>query len=128
MGNRYGEMSDQERRRCERARRLRRERRIKCRNAVGMLLAVAGMVLICTLSYGSIESRANSEFKYYTSVTVEAGDTLWEIADGYINYEYYKTKDSYISEVRSINHLDEACSVMAGQTLILPYYSSEFVY
>lgn len=119
---------DRERRSAARTRRLRMERRRKCFALGCTLLAACCMILICAMAYGSIRSEANSGFKYYTVVTVETGDTLWEIADSYVDYDYYKNKDSYISEVRSINHLDEACSVSAGQTLILPYYSPEFVY
>ena len=33
----------------------------------------------------------------------------------------------YIAEVQSINHLAEEDSIRAGQTLIVPYYSYDFV-
>lgn len=80
------------------------------------------------MSYGALKSNASSGFKYYTSVTVAAGETLWELADSYVDYDYYKSKNSYIAEVQQINHLDEQGSIAAGQVLILPYYSSEYVY
>ena len=38
--------------------------------------AVICMFMVCTLSYCSINVQANSGFKYFTSVTVEQGETF----------------------------------------------------
>ncbi len=122
------EMNDRELRNYRRILKLRRERRKKCFALAGAALATFCMILICTVSYSAIKTKANSGYKYYTSVTVGAGETLWELADNYIDYDFYNNKSSYISEVQSINHLDEEGTVKAGQVLILPYYSAEFVY
>ncbi len=122
------EMSDRELRRYGRVLRLRRERRRKAAAAFLTVFATVCMILICAISYSTIRSNASSGFKYYTQVTVESGESLWELADTYINYDYYKDKDSYIAEVRRINHLDADGSVAAGQRLILPYYSGDFIY
>lgn len=121
-------MSDRELRHYGRVLRLRRERRRKMAAAFLTVFATICMIMICAVSYGTIKSNASSGFKYYTQVTVEAGENLWDIADEYIDYGFYRDKDSYIAEVRSINHLDTAGDIVAGQQLILPYYSSEFVY
>lgn len=121
-------MNDRELRSYRRALRLRRERRRKA-----AVLAISGFAAFCiimvfSLSYGALRSNASSGFKYYTSITVEAGENLWDIADEYIDYNVYRDKNSYISEVRSINHLDENGTIAAGQILVVPYYSTEFVY
>lgn len=121
------EMTDRELRSCRRVLTLRRERRRKVMMLSLAMLATVSMIVVCTLSYQSIRSSANNGFKYYTGVTVEAGDTLWDLADEYVDYDYYKNKNSYIAEVRHINHLDESCSIAAGQILILPYYSNEYL-
>ena len=71
------------------------------------------------------EDQLNS--KYYTQVTVAYGETLWDLSDDYIDYDEYKNKKEYIAEVQSINHLAEEDSIRAGQTLIVPYYSYDFV-
>ena len=120
------EMSERELRKYVRVLRLRRERRKKCLTLAAAAFAAFCMVLVCTVSYNSINSSANDGFKYYTSVTVEAGESLWDIADSYMD-GHYDSRDNYIAEVCSINHLDENGTVMAGQTLIVPYYSSEYV-
>ncbi|MCR5774295.1 MAG: LysM peptidoglycan-binding domain-containing protein [Lachnospiraceae bacterium] len=62
--------------------------------------------------------------KYYTSHTVEEGESLSSIAEKYISDEY-TSMDKYISEVVSINRLISAGEIYPGQALIFPYYSVE---
>lgn len=111
-------------------RKLHRQRAIRRRCM--MVLMTVCLIMACAVSYHSIKSSAHTadeelNFKYYTSITVAYGDTLWDIADEYIDYEQYDNKEVYLAEVRNINHLDEELSIRAGQSLILPYYSNEFV-
>ncbi len=122
------EMSDRELRSYKRALRLRKERRCKVLRISIIAIATLCIIVIFSASYGAIKSNANSKFKYYTSITVEAGENLWDIADEYIDYDIYENKNKYIAEVKSINHLDESSTIVAGQMLIVPYYSAEFVY
>lgn len=102
-------------------------KRKKCLTFGFASAAVVCMLLICTLSYCSINVQANSGFKYYTSVTVEHGETLWSIADRYIDYEHYVDKNEYISEIESINHFDAGETLYVGQLIVVPYYSAEYI-
>lgn len=120
------DMDDRELKNYRRVLRLRMERMRKLKLAFLTVFLSVGLILICSLSYRTIRTSANSGFKYYTRITVEEGENLWELADSYIDYDYYKNKNSYIAEVRHINHLDESCSITVGQTLIFPYYSGEY--
>ena len=122
------EMNDRELRRYQRILRLRRERRRKAAIASLAVLAATFMIIVCVVSYNTIRTSASSGFKYYTQITVDAGENLWDIADEYIDYDFYTDKNSYIAEVCNINHLDADAHVVAGQNLIVPYYSAEFVY
>jgi hypothetical protein len=122
------EMTDRELRAYKRKKRRQQEQR---RRLVSLLMAVC-LVAVCVVSYHSLKTSANTgaeeiNLKYYTGITVKSGDTLWNIADEYIDYNKYKDKEAYISEVCSINNLEEAAEIRAGQRLIVPYYSSEFV-
>lgn len=122
------EMNDRELRMYKR--KLHRQRAIRRRCM--MALMTVCLIIVCAVSYQSIRSSANTDtdewnFKYYTNITVSYGDTVWEIADAYIDYEMYEDKETYLAEVRNINHLDENFTIRAGQRLILPYYSCEFV-
>lgn len=96
-----------------------------------MIFMTFCLIVICTVSYHSLQTSANTgedkiSFKYYTNVSVKYGETVWDIADEYIDYNKYEDKNEYIAEVQNINHLDEECTVKAGQYLVVPYYSEEF--
>lgn len=122
------DMTDRELRNYRRELRIQRERRRKC----FMVMMTVCLVVLGTVSYQAIQSSANTGdeeimFKYYTNITVAYGDSLWEIADEYIDYHQYKDKEAYIAEVRSINHIDEDSAIRAGQNLVVPYYSNKFV-
>ncbi len=111
-------------------RQLRRRRQLQRR--IVTMLATICVIAFCAVSYHGIRSLASSgedqlKFKYYTQVTVAYGETLWDLSDDYIDYDEYKNKKEYIAEVQSINHLAEEDSNRAGQTLIVPYYSYDFV-
>ena len=111
-------------------RQLRRRQQMQRR--ILTMIATICMIVFCAVSYQGIRSLASSgedplKFKYYTKVTVAYGETLWDISDNYIDYEEYKNKKEYIEEVQSINHLAEEDSIRAGQMLIVPYYSYDFV-
>ena len=61
--------------------------------------------------------------KYYTSIRVESGDTLWTIADEYIA-DFNLAKEDYIREICQLNHISED-DIHAGAYIIIPYYSQE---
>ncbi len=121
------EITDREWKRSGRVQRLRRERRQKCLTISLALAVIICMILICVISYSSIKVQANTGFKYYTGITVESGETLWSIADRYIDYDYYEDKASYIAEVENINHLNADDPLLTGQFLVVPYYSTEYI-
>ncbi|MDE7367932.1 MAG: LysM peptidoglycan-binding domain-containing protein [Lachnospiraceae bacterium] len=59
--------------------------------------------------------------KYFTTIEVKAGDTLWDIAQEYKTVGYSST-EAYLDEIRSINHIvgDE---ITSGCYLTIPYYA-----
>lgn len=61
--------------------------------------------------------------KYYTSICVEAGDTLWTIADEYI-MDLDIDKTEYIAEICELNHID-GDKIVAGEYIVVSYYSKE---
>ncbi len=108
---------------------IKRQREIRFR----LLLAMISVCLIIAfaISYRAIISHAetkqeNLSFKYYKQIEVSYNDTLWSIAEDYSDSHYDSIQD-YIREVKSINHL-RSDMVLEGQKLIVPYYSSEFIY
>ena len=96
-----------------------------------LLLALTVSILLITVisAFGfksNAESSVDYEYKYYTSVIIKSGDTVYDISDDYIDYDHYKSKSEYIREVASINGLNSNCDIKAGQMIFVPYYSSEY--
>lgn len=93
-----------------------------------LVLLTVLLILFLTVSYHAILSKAttgeNISYKYYTSIEIAYGDSLWSIADKYAGEEYDSAED-YVHEVMKINHLQEEV-LIAGQYLVVPYYSTEF--
>ena len=115
-----------------RAYKRQQKRRKQIQRRIYTMIATICMIVVCAVSFHGIRSVASNgenqlKFKYYTQVTVAYGETLCDLSDSYIDYEEYKDKNAYIAEVRSINHLSDENGVRAGQTLIVPYYSYDFV-
>lgn len=107
---------------------LRRKRQQEVRKHI-VLLCIS-VILVCSLSFimsssFSKASAPNSEtYKYYKSIQIKSGDSLWTIANEYMDYHYTSISE-YIDEVKVMNCItDEA--VKAGNYIIIPYYSDEF--
>lgn len=93
--------------------------------AIVVILIVAFGILLGT----SINALASSEKdiasynKYYVSIRIESGDTLWSIADEYVE-GFNLSKSDYIAEVCQINGISED-NIHAGDYIVVPYFSQE---
>lgn len=106
--------------------RVQRIRRIR-RNCILCVLTLF-MITGLTLSISVLRSTAQDKdavitYKYFTSVTVEYGDTLYSLAEKYTE-GYDMELSDYVEEVMNINHLDDE-DIRSGQNLIVPYFSEE---
>lgn len=106
-----------------------RRRNERYRNMLRFSFALIIAMIISTVSlslraFALAEDGFSPSYKCYTSYTVQSGDTLSSIASEYITDEY-PSSDRYIAEVVSINHLLSASQIDEGQTIILPYYTSD---
>lgn len=87
------------------------------------------IVIFCAImglgSFVGSNSKAsdNKNYKYYTSVEVKKGDTLWDIASEYVTEEY-SSYHEYVDEVKALNGL-RSDYIRSGQSLVVPYYSAE---
>lgn len=70
-------------------------------------------------------SDSETAYKYYTSIQIEPGYSLWSIAEE--NYtRHFSSKKAYIREIKQINGLKNE-NLTSGQYLIIPYYSYDFI-
>ena len=87
------------------------------------------IIILCALIGSNIvasshsKAAQNASTKYYTSIEIEKGDTLWSIAESYITPEYPNTQ-AYVEEIKEINNLGDD-DIHSGQYLMIPYFSSE---
>lgn len=58
--------------------------------------------------------------KYYKSIEIVSGDTLWNLAETHMDDSYDCVQD-YIDEVKDMNGLLDD-SIHDGQYLMIPYY------
>ena len=114
----------------ERANESLRKRELVVRRQRGLLaVAIILMVALGILLGSSMNALASSEKdvasynKYYVSIRIESGDTLWTIADEYVD-GFNISKTDYINEICQINSIS-ANNIHAGDYIVVPYYSQE---
>ena len=78
---------------------------------------------LSTDAHGNLEEDPVS-FKYYKSIEIEDGDTLWGIAEKYMSNEYDSVQE-YIAELKEINQL-VTDDIQSANYLTVIYYDSEF--
>lgn len=95
-----------------------------------VLLATILLITIGSIIFGNSFSAARAEsdehetlYRYYKSIELEYGDTLWELAEEY-KLEGSSTKD-YVDELMEINNLTSD-TIHSGQHLVVVYYDTEF--
>lgn len=94
------------------------------------VLVIVSVFLTLTFSIltGGFIARAQraeetSCYKYFTSIQIMPGDTLWTLADQYCD-ENFRSREAFIREVQRTNHLLDH-ELHEGYYLIVPYYSTE---
>lgn len=108
------------------ARKGSRRAKENCRRIVAFRLALLAVCLTAVLFSGvfALKTQARQQhalYKYYTSIQVQPGDTLWSIADQYCINDYADRR-TFIAEVKELNHIDEDL-IHAGHYITIPYYS-----
>jgi LysM repeat protein len=99
-------------------------RRRRLLNPVVFALVAAALVLSLSFGIRTVNASNNEEktmHKYFTSITVQSDDTLWDIAD---RYSYDEKTSSYVRNVMSINNMTDS-TIYSGQDLVIYYYSEE---
>lgn len=87
------------------------------------LLAISVLLIFGTAHITNAGTQDTTRTKYFTSIQVESGTNLWDIAQEYMTEEY-DSPDEYIKEVKAINHMKNDL-IYGGSYLCIPYYSAE---
>lgn len=103
--------------------RVRRQQEIK--KHLSMFLVTACLIAVCSFTLSAFRSNAKNDIgvfdKYYKSIQISNHDTLWSIAEQYMDDTHYDSIQDYISEVRQMNSMEGDC-IRYGEYLIIPYY------
>lgn len=84
------------------------------------LIALVLIVLGNTIANAKTQETPHRT-KYYKSIAIEEGDSLWSIAEEYITEEYDSTKE-YVNELMSMNGLQNE-TIHTGSYLVVAYYA-----
>ncbi|MCM1309369.1 MAG: LysM peptidoglycan-binding domain-containing protein [Butyrivibrio sp.] len=92
--------------------------------AASLFLILAAFLCAGVIVRAQSENAPLNEKIYYTNVTVDKGDTLWNIAEEYMDYGHYDNIYEYMEHLTKLNHLTSD-NLYAGEHLIVTYYASE---
>lgn len=88
---------------------------LKNRKRFFILMALLGFIVILSATILSAGASTRPEANTVL-VTVQAGDTLWDLASGHCGKGDIR---SYISDVKRLNEMENSV-IYAGQSLLLP--------
>ncbi len=105
-----------------RRRRRRQENNIKF--IVGIIVVAIFLIFLMNvvLASNNVQGEVDISDKGYITITVHAKDTLWSIAEDYMNDDFY-TFETFIAEVSDMNNLDHA-EIFAGEQILVPVIAS----
>ncbi len=91
-------------------------------NMVATLLVVVAAFTVCFFLSDTVRSSAKSteRDKMVTSVYVEKGDNLWDIASKYYTKDCGSMRD-YIKEIKRTNNISSD-TIYYGYSILIPYY------
>ena len=92
---------------------------------LSILFAIVCTALVIVLSGKNIIQAEEDQYpvKYYTSISIQPGDSLWSIACRYSD-GHYSSIQEYIDELKSINNLTSD-TIHAYEYLLVPYFAAE---
>ena len=103
------------------------KRRARAKAARFFTALVVISVIVCVILFANknqvhaVEGGDSASLsKYYKTITIQPGDTLWDIAAEY-KMENRSTKD-YVNELMQMNGLHND-NITAGMNLVIVYYN-----
>lgn len=90
---------------------------------IGIVLAIMFVSFLCaSVAVKAQGNPASANDKiYYTNIMVDNGDTLWDIASEYVNYDHYNSVYEYMNYLKELNNLTSD-ALYAGTHLMVVYY------
>ncbi len=102
-------------------------RRVAARRTRRLVIALLMVAAFCSGFFGHTLLSAHAEEKkapelnrYYTSIQLKRGDSLWDIAQTYAEGSGYTTQE-YVNELKRINRLHSE-DIHSGEYLTIVYF------
>ncbi len=113
----------------KRQERLEAKRRAAVRRRIRTIATVFtfAFLFITVISANAVIAKAGEGYeknyeKYYSSVMVERGETVLQIASEHMT-PGYDAVEELVDEIAFINGLDETYTIKSGTVLMVPYYA-----
>lgn len=95
-----------------------------CRGFTGILVLVMTFIVISGFVFAdSVQAMAKTELadegKFYKSITIKKGDTLWDIANEYMTDDY-ESVEEYVCVLKEMNNL-KSDKILFGDKLVVAY-------
>lgn len=100
---------------------------------LGGIFAVI-LILACSFRFGSFFSSAHGntneepvDYKYYKSIEIQKGDSIWSIAERYMD-DKYESVNEYIGELAAVNNLNAHSlnNIKEGDFLMVAYHDTRY--
>lgn len=108
----------------------RRRQQQRIRSLISICALIFSIIVLFSVSGLDTNARSTTdkqEYKYFMNYELEHGDSLWSVASD--NYdEHYDSIEEYIEEICIINSISVDTELIAGSSLIIPYFSYDFKY
>lgn len=88
---------------------------------ITIIFAVMVSLMFAGSAKASRKDAGVGEEKYYKSIYIENGETLWHLASEYADEEHYGNKHEYINEIKKMNNL-KSDRIKSGSYLLVVYY------
>lgn len=108
-------------------------KKIKKKSTLKFVILIVSILIVSLVFLGCNFMTSNSSKgqvdiikgnKYYTSIVIEEGDTLWTIANHYYTDNHIEQEidlNQYVNEIKKVNQLAED-KIHIGEYLTVPYY------
>lgn len=107
----------------KRAREVAKKKMFLLMVATILFVLIGGIAIGNNFSSAQVNAEETCEQnKYYKSIYIESGDTLWSIAKDYCT-NYSVDIEDYIDEIKQLNNL-ASDEIHHGQYLMVAYYDS----
>ena len=107
-----------------------RKQQQRIRSMISIATLIFSILIVFSIFGLDTNARSTSdmlEYKYFMNYELQRGDSLWSVASA--NYDdHYDSVEDYIEEICIINSVSCDTELIAGSSLIIPYYSYEFKY